>query len=217
MTTTCIVIADDHPMVRRALAESLAERRDALYRITEAGSVSAVRDVLQSGRIDLLLLDLNMPGMDGLLGLSTLRADFPAVPILVVSALEDPAIIRQTIELGAAGFLPKSAPVSAIGAAVEAVLAGDIWLPPELASGAERARGEIAARVAELTPQQRRVWALLSEGKLNKEIAFDLGVTEATVKAHVSQILRKLGVHTRTQAAMAARQLNPTTPPGPDR
>jgi DNA-binding NarL/FixJ family response regulator len=217
MTSTCIVIADDHPMVRRALAESLSELRTAHYQITEAGSVGAVREVLQRGRTDLLLLDLNMPGMDGLLGLSALRADFPAVPILVVSALEDPVITRQAIELGAAGFLPKSSPVSAIGAAVEAVLAGDLWLPAELASGAESANGDTAARVAELTPQQRRVLILLSDGKLNKEIAFDLGVTEATVKAHVTQILRKLGVHTRTQAAVVARQLNPTRWPGPER
>jgi DNA-binding NarL/FixJ family response regulator len=208
MTSICIVIADDHPMVRRALAESLTEVRKAHYRIAEAGSVRAVREVLQRGGIDLLLLDLNMPGMDGLLGLSALRSDFPAVPILVVSAIEDPAIARQAIELGAAGFLPKSSPVSSIGAAVEAVLAGDLWLPAELAGGAESANGDTSARVSELTPQQRRVLILLSEGKLNKEIAFELGVTEATVKAHVTQILRKLGVHTRTQAAMVARQLS---------
>lgn len=197
-------------MVRRALAEALSQVLGPGCRVTEAGSLSAARQVLAAGDIDLLLLDLDMPGMNGAFGLTVLRADFPAVPILVVSAIEDASTIRHVIELGASGFLPKSAPVGAIGEAVRAVLAGDLWLPAAAEEPQAAPDAEIAARVAELTPQQRRVLELLSDGKFNKQIAFELQVTEATVKAHLSQIFRKLGVHSRTQAVILAQRLSPT-------
>lgn len=204
-------------MVRRALAEALGQVLGAGCRVTEAGSLSAARLALAATDIDLLLLDLNMPGMNGALGLAGLRADFPAVPILVVSASEDPSTIRQVIEFGASGFLPKSAPVGAIGEAVRAVLAGDLWLPASAQEPQPAADAEIVARVAELTPQQRRVLDLLSDGKFNKQIAFELSVTEATIKAHLSQIFRKLGVHSRTQAVIVARRLSPALTRKPTR
>lgn len=204
-------------MVRRALAEALGQVLGAGCRVTEAGSLSAARLALAATDIDLLLLDLNMPGMNGALGLAGLRADFPAVPILVVSASEDPSTIRQVIEFGASGFLPKSAPVGAIGEAVRAVLAGDLWLPASAHEPQPAADAEIVARVAELTPQQRRVLDLLSDGKFNKQIAFELSVTEATIKAHLSQIFRKLGVHSRTQAVIVARRLSPALTRKPTR
>ncbi len=204
-------------MVRRALAEALSQVLGAGCRVSEAGSLSAARVALAAEDIDLLLLDLTMPGMDGVLGLSGLRADFPAVPILVVSAIEDGATIRQVLEFGASGFLPKSAPVGAIGEAVRAVLAGDLWLPSSIEKPPAAPDTDIAARVAELTPQQRRVLDLLSEGKFNKQIAFELQVTEATIKAHLSQIFRKLGVHSRTQAVIVARRLNPPIARKPSR
>lgn len=196
-------------MVRRALSEALLESFGASFEVLEAGSVASAREAMSNNGVDLLLLDLYMPGMEGALSLNALRADFPSVPILVVSAIEEPVIVRQTMEFGASGFLPKSAPFSAISDAVRAVLAGDLWFP-ELDSGgqSEQAEGQMAARIAELTPQQRRVFTLVCQGKLNKEIAFELDVTEATVKAHVSQILHKLGVHSRTQAALVAQRLN---------
>ena len=207
MTTSRVLIADDHPMVRRALSEALIEAFGSAFELLEAGSVAAVRSFLSADRVDLLLLDLYMPGMDGPLSLSSLRADFPSVPILVVSAIEDPLVMRQTMEFGAAGFLPKSAPFGAISEAVGAVLAGDLWFPESSTSDVEPLDAQLAARIAELTPQQHRVFMMLAQGKLNKEIAFELDVHEGTVKAHVTQILQKLGVHSRTQAAIVAQRL----------
>jgi DNA-binding NarL/FixJ family response regulator len=208
-----VVIADDHPLVRRALAESLT-RVLGKPEITEVGSLGDATTALGEEKADLLLLDLQMPGMNGLASLTALRTSYPAVPILVVSANEDPLIMREVLEFGASGFLPKSAPISEIGAAVGAILAGGLWLP-DTASDAylDDEDSEFAARLGELTPQQRRVLMLLTEGKPNKQIAFELAVTEATVKAHLSQIFRKLGVHSRTQAVITARRLAGAKPP----
>ena len=210
---TRVVIADDHPLVRRALAESL-DRILTGAEIAEVGSLPEATAALDAGNTDLLLLDLQMPGMNGLASLTGLRSAYPAVPILVVSANEDPLVMREVIEFGASGFLPKSTPVAEIGAAVAAILAGGIWLP-EAASAAYRdeSDSELAQGIAELTPQQRRVLMLLTDGKSNKLIAFELAVTEATVKAHLSQIFRKLGVRSRTQAVISARRLTRADPP----
>jgi DNA-binding NarL/FixJ family response regulator len=194
-------------MVRRALAESL-DRVLTGAEIAEVGSLAEAAAALDHCVTDLLLLDLQMPGMNGLASLSGLRSAYPAVPILVVSANEDPLIMREVLEFGASGFLPKSSPVAQIGAAVAAILAGGVWLP-EAASAAylDDSESELEARIGELTPQQRRVLMLLTDGKPNKQIAFELAVTEATVKAHLSQIFRKLGVRSRTQAVITARRL----------
>jgi len=209
---TRVVIADDHPLVRRALAESL-DRVLTGAEIAEVGSLADATAALDAGTTDLLLLDLQMPGMNGLGSLAGLRSAYPAVPILVVSANEDPLIMREVLEFGASGFLPKSTPVAEIGAAVAAILAGGIWLP-EAASAAylDESESALAAGIAELTPQQRRVLMLLTDGKSNKQIAFELAVTEATVKAHLSQIFRKLGVKSRTQAVISARRLTRVDP-----
>jgi DNA-binding NarL/FixJ family response regulator len=205
--STRVLIADDHPMVRRALRESLLQSFGDSFEVFEAGSVAAAREALSMNRVDLLLLDLSMPGMEGARTLQGLRTDFPSVPILVVSAIEEPQAMRQTMELGAAGFLPKSSPFSAITDAVRAVLAGELWFP-HLGTTAAANEHPLPARIAELTPQQRCVLELVCQGKHNKEIAAQLHVTEATVKAHVTQLLQKLGVRSRTQAALLARQLS---------
>jgi len=212
-----IVVADDHPLVRRALAESLT-RALGEAEIIEVGSLAEAMAALDHRGADLLLLDLRMPGMSGLASLSGIRTSHPAVPVLVVSATEDPLVMREVLEFGASGFLPKSSPINEIGMAVSAILAGGIWLP-DAADEAYLGDGdsELAARIGELTPQQRRVLMLLTEGKPNKQIAFELTVTEATVKAHLSQIFRKLGVHSRTQAVITARRLTAANPPNATR
>ena len=193
-------------MVRRALSESLLQSFGDSFEVLEAGNVATAREALSTTGVDLLLLDLSMPGMDGARTLQGLRTDYPSVPILVVSAIEEPYVMRQTMELGAAGFLPKSSPFSTITDAVRAVLAGELWFP-HLGATAVEHEDPLLARIATLTPQQRYVLELVCQGKHNKEIATELHVTEATIKAHVTQILHKLGVRSRTQAALLARQL----------
>ncbi len=202
MQNTRILIADDHPMVRSALKQAIVAASSEEPEIVEAASLAAARECLASGPVDLMLLDLNMPGMDSTLSLGALRSDFPAVPILVVSATEEPRIVAQVMEFGASGFLPKSAPFDTICAATQAVLAGELWFPEESGTEVDAMDQRLAERIAELTPQQRRVLVMVGRGKANKEIAFELQVREGTVKAHVSQILSKLGVSSRTQAAL---------------
>lgn len=208
-----IVIADDHPLVREALRQSLTD----LFPNPAIGEAETLNEVLellaQEGDVDLVLLDLIMPGMNGFTGLFTLRAQYPAVPVAIFSAHQDAKIVKKAIAYGAAAYVPKSAPVVQIGDAVKHVLRGDIWLPDwaedaiaRLEEGQDR-KDDISTKLTQLTPQQLRVLTMLTEGKLNKQIAYALNVTEATVKAHVSAILRKLNIHSRTQAVIIAREL----------
>jgi DNA-binding NarL/FixJ family response regulator len=204
-----LVIADDHPLFRGALREAvsgLLEKAD----IAEAGSFEDITKLLERGaEIDLILLDLSMPGVRGFSGLMYLRTQYPSVPIIVVSASDDPAVIRRCMDFGASGFIPKTLGIETMRGAIERVFEGGIWTPPDIDLGARSdAQGaELLARFASLTPQQVRVLMMLSEGLLNKQIAYELGVSEATVKAHVSAILQKLGVDSRTQAVIAASKL----------
>jgi DNA-binding NarL/FixJ family response regulator len=147
-----------------------------------------------------------MPGVRGFSGLMYLRAQYPSVPIIVVSANDDPAVIRRCMKFGASGFIPKTLDVESMRGAIERVLAGEVWTPPDvdLQGGADSEASELLGRLASLTPQQVRVLMMLSEGLLNKQIAYELGVSEATIKAHVSAILQKLGVESRTQAVITA-------------
>jgi len=204
-----LLIADDHPLFRGALREAvsgLLQRVD----IAEAGTFDEVADLLErDGDVDLVLLDLAMPGTRGFSGLMFLRAQYPGVPVIVISANDDPAAIRRCMEFGASGFIPKTTGVDAMRKAIARILNGGVWTPPDvdLAGGSDAATAELMARMATLTPQQVRVLMMLSEGLLNKQIAFRLGVSEATVKAHVSAILQKLGVESRTQAVIAAAKI----------
>jgi DNA-binding NarL/FixJ family response regulator len=204
-----LLIADDHPLFRGALREAvtgLFERID----IAEAGTFSEVTELLERGsEVDLVLLDLTMPGVRGFSGLMYLRAQYPSVPVIVVSANDDPAAIRRCMEFGASGFIPKTLGVEAMRAAISGILSGGVWTPPDvdLSGGSDAETAELMARMATLTPQQVRVLMMLSEGLLNKQIAYQLGVSEATVKAHVSAILQKLGVESRTQAVIAAAKI----------
>ena len=204
-----VLIADDHPLFRGAMREAvtgLLERID----IAEAGSFDEVANLLErGGEVDIVLLDLAMPGARGFSGLMYLRAQYPSVPVIVVSANDDPAAVRRCMEFGASGFIPKTLGVEAMRVAISRVLKGGVWTPPDidLKAGSGNETAELMARMATLTPQQVRVLMMLSEGLLNKQIAYQLGVSEATVKAHVSAILQKLGVESRTQAVIAAAKI----------
>ena len=209
---TTIVIADDHPLFRGALRQAVAGVLEDVA-VVEAGGLEELTAALaKDDDVDLVLLDLTMPGVQGYSGLIYLRAQYPDIPVVIVSANEDPVVIRRAIGFGASGFIPKSLDTAEIGAAVQAVLAGDSWTPPDvdLTADDDDEAAEIARRMATLTPQQVRVLMMLSEGLLNKQIAYELGVSEATVKAHVSAILQKLGVESRTQAVIAASKIGAT-------
>jgi DNA-binding NarL/FixJ family response regulator len=204
-----LVIADDHPLFRGALRESVSGLLKQVE-IAEAGSFDEAAELLEKGGdVDLVLLDLAMPGVRGFSGLMYLRAQYPSVPVIVVSANDDPAAIRRCMEFGASGFIPKTVAVDAMREAISRVLGGGVWTPPDvdLSAGSDAETSELMARMATLTPQQVRVLMMLSEGLLNKQIAFQLGVSEATVKAHVSAILQKLHVESRTQAVIAAAKI----------
>jgi DNA-binding NarL/FixJ family response regulator len=204
-----LLIADDHPLFRGALSETVSGLLEKVE-IAEAGSFDEVSELLERGSdVDLIFLDLAMPGMRGFSGLMYLRAQYPSVPVVVVSANDDPAAIRRCMEFGASGFIPKTLGVEAMRAAASRILGGGIWTPPDvdLRVDTDSDTSELMARMVTLTPQQVRVLMMLSEGLLNKQIAFQLGVSEATVKAHVSAILQKLGVESRTQAVIAAAKV----------
>jgi DNA-binding NarL/FixJ family response regulator len=204
-----LVIADDHPLFRGALREAVAGLLEQVD-IAEAGTYDELVELLErNGDVDLVLLDLAMPGVRGFSGLMYMRAQYPGVPVIVVSANDDPAAIRRCMDFGASGFIPKTLGVDAMRTAISRILGGDVWTPPDvdLTGEADAASAELMARMATLTPQQVRVLMMLSEGLLNKQIAFQLGVSEATVKAHVSAILQKLGVESRTQAVIAAAKI----------
>ena len=204
-----LVIADDHPLFRGALRESVSGLLERVE-IAEAGTFDDVVALLDKGNdIDLVLLDLAMPGVRGFSGLMYIRAQFPSVPVIVVSANDDPAAIRRCMEFGASGFIPKTLSVEEMRAAISRILGGGVWTPADvdLSAGSDAESAALMVRMATLTPQQVRVLMMLSEGLLNKQIAFELGVSEATIKAHVSAILQKLGVESRTQAVIAAAKI----------
>jgi DNA-binding NarL/FixJ family response regulator len=204
------LIADDHPLFRGALREAVAGVFGQAD-VAEAGTFEEVSEVLErgGGDVDLILLDLSMPGVRGFSGLMYLRAQYPGLPIVVVSANDDPAVIRHCMEFGASGFIPKTLGREALREAIARVLQGEVWTPPDvdLTGQSDATTAALIARLATLTPQQVRVLMMLSEGLLNKQIAHELSVSEATVKAHVSAILQKLGVENRTQAVIAAGRI----------
>lgn len=209
-----ILIADDHPLFRDALSRAVAQvLPDA--RLHQAGSIPALLARLDaSDDLEMVLLDLTMPGAEGFSALIHLRSHHPTLPVLVVSARDEPAMIRRAIAHGAAGFVSKSAPVGELAEAITKVLDGEQWLPTDLP--AEAALGEdendLAARIAELTPQQFRVLGMVGLGLLNKQIAYELEVSEATVKAHMTAVMRKLGAHSRTQVAVLVSRLGLDVP-----
>jgi DNA-binding NarL/FixJ family response regulator len=209
MTGYRFIIVDDHPLFRGALGQAMGDSfADA--EVLEAGSLDELTQLLATvGEIDLILLDLTMPGVHGLSGLLYLRAQHPEVPVVIVSASDDASTIRRCIDCGASGFIPKSQPVEAMRDAIRRILGGEVWLPTDvdLSTVPSGETAELVSRMSTLTPQQVRVLMMLGEGLLNKQIAFKLGVSEATIKAHVSAILQKLGVDSRTQAVIAINKI----------
>ena len=203
-----VLIADDHPLVLGALKQAVlgAVPSARIYEARDFESLSAALEV--QPEMDLVLLDLSMPGIRGFSGLLYLRAERPSLPVAIVSANEDRAVMRHCLDFGAAAYIPKSLDVETMRTAIRTVLEGGQWSPPDL--GAASSRGDAAAlvrRLSSLTPQQVRVLMMLSQGLLNKQIAYELSVSEATVKAHVSAILQKLGVDSRTQAVILAAKI----------
>jgi DNA-binding NarL/FixJ family response regulator len=208
--STRLVIADDHPLFRDALRQAVASVVTPA-RIDDAGSFEELTSLLErDSDVDLVLLDLTMPGINGFSGLIYLRAQYPAIPVVIVSASDDIGTIRRSLDFGASGFIPKRFGVETLRDAILKVMEGDVWVPPDvdLASAADPDMTRLRDRLVTLTPQQVRVLMMLSEGLLNKQIAYELGVSEATIKAHVSAILQKLGVESRTQAVIAAAKIS---------
>lgn len=204
------LIADDHPLFREALQGALANHYSDLQ-LREAEDLDSTLVALQEDDdLDLLLLDLHMPGSGDLYGLIRIREDYPLVPIAVISGTEEPAVVAKCIGFGALGFIPKSLPSLEIAAAIDVILQGDTWVPAEVRGRLAELTNEeqeLAKKVADLTPQQYRVLLLLHEGLLNKQIAYQLNITEATVKAHITAIFKKLGVYSRTQAVLLVERL----------
>jgi DNA-binding NarL/FixJ family response regulator len=206
MSAPVVVLADDHPLFRAALRQAVLQVAPGAT-LHEAADADGLRSVVQSQpEADLVLLDLMMPGSRSFAELAWLRSQFPAIAVLVVSATENSDVVRQARTFGAAGYVPKSAPLPQLVDAIRTVLEGGEWLPPVGASGDSR-RADLAAKLASLTPQQFRVLELLARGRLNKQIAAELGISEQTTKAHVSATLAKLGARNRTQATLLYREL----------
>jgi DNA-binding NarL/FixJ family response regulator len=208
-----ILVADDHPLFRAALRQAAAAAvPDAV--VSDVADLAGLLDALSATPdTDLVLLDLRMPGSRGLSGLAALRGQFPGVAVLVVSAHDEPTVVRRVLAHGAAGFIPKSADPATIADAVRNVLEHGHWLPPDLARAvaalpADTGDTALAARLSRLTEQQFRVLSMLAEGLLNKQIADRLSVQERTVKAHVTAIFEKLEVRNRTQAGVLLRSLD---------
>jgi DNA-binding NarL/FixJ family response regulator len=210
VTSTHLVIADDHPLFRGALRQAVASVMPSA-KIDEAGSFEELTALLeQHSEVDLILLDLTMPGISGFSGLIYLRAQYPAIPVVIVSASDDIETIRRSVDFGASGFIPKRFGVDTLRDAIPKVMDGDVWIPSDvdLSTVADPEMAKLRDRLVTLTPQQVRVLMMLSQGLLNKQIAYELGVSEATIKAHVSAILQKLGVESRTQAVIAAAKIS---------
>ncbi len=213
-----VIVADDHPLFRTAIKEAL-EAEQGATRFLEANSFESLQELVDHHKeVDLVLLDLHMPGVSGFAGLVYLCKRYPSVPVVIISANEDPVVIQRALEHGAAGFIPKSSSLDTITRAIASILMGEIWTPDSTVSnlpGNNVSELEMAERMAQLTPQQFKVLMMMSQGLLNKQIAYELAVSEATIKAHVTAIMNKLGVNNRTQAVLAANQLavaNPNSP-----
>lgn len=207
-----LIVADDHPLFRNALINAISSTFVTTATVETDSFDTTCSALEQHPDTDLLLLDLHMPGNCGFLGLIQLRKNYPSLPIVIISASEELDVIRRVIAFGASAFIPKSANPIDISTALNAVLAGELWVPAKLQKAVFEAQNagedlDLAAKVAQLTQQQYKVLYYLTEGWLNKQIAYDLHISEATVKAHITAIFRKLGCTNRTQVVIQAQRL----------
>ena len=204
-----VIIADDHPLFRDAIKQAIEGLMpNCSFRL--AGDLEDLRQQLREIQsVELVLLDLTMPGTTGFSGLLSIRSEFQDIPVIVVSATEDPLTIRKCIELGASGFIPKSSGAEYIVEGIQSVQSGEVWTPPnvDIEADMDEVSRELLTKIQSLTPQQTRVLSMLAEGLLNKQIAYELSVSEATVKAHVSAVLLKLNVDSRTQAVIMMNKI----------
>ncbi len=210
-----VIVADDHPLFRTAIKEALkASQGETTF--LEASSFETLQELVdENPDVDLVLLDLHMPGVSGFAGLVYLCNHYPSVPVVMISANEDPLVIQRALDHGAAGFIPKSSSLKTITRAIGDILMGEIWAPVSTQAnlpGSNVSELALASRMAQLTPQQFKVLMMVSQGLLNKQIAYDMGISEATVKAHVTAIMNKLGVSNRTQAVLVASKLDVSKP-----
>jgi len=210
-----VIVADDHPLFRTAIKEALkASQGETTF--LEASSFETLQELVdENPDVDLVLLDLHMPGVSGFAGLVYLCNHYPSVPVVMISANEDPLVIQRALDHGAAGFIPKSSNLKTITRAIGDILMGEIWAPVSTQAnlpGSNVSELALASRMAQLTPQQFKVLMMVSQGLLNKQIAYDMGISEATVKAHVTAIMNKLGVSNRTQAVLVASKLDVSKP-----
>lgn len=211
------IVADDHPLFRSALKHAVLSTLGE--NILESASFDETLDLLNIHQnIELVFLDLNMPGNQGLMGLTMLRNNYPDVLVVIVSAEECPEIIRKAIDFGSSGYIPKSTPLPIITQAVGQILDGQIWIPEDMLTGVNQVNNSqyitFASRLEKLTPHQLRVLQLMADGLLNKQIAYELQVSESTIKQHVSAVLNKLGFNNRTQAGVMFKSVMSTAQGG---
>ncbi|QYJ75917.1 MULTISPECIES: response regulator transcription factor [Shewanella] len=211
MSQIKVAIADDHPLFRAALTQAVLKNVNTAEVLEAENFQELIRVIESHPDIELVFLDLHMPGNEGFTGLTLLQNHFPDIVVIMVSSDDQPDIIRKAINLGASAFIPKSANLNQIADAIGTVLDGEVWLPEntdinvDQQTAAEHQR--LAKQLAQLTPQQYTVLASIANGRLNKQIAYDLNIKETTVKKHVSAILLKLEVYNRTQAGLVFQQL----------
>ncbi|WP_105215049.1 response regulator [Pseudoalteromonas sp. T1lg22] len=209
MPSVQAIIADDHPLFRSALKQAAAQAM-ADEPILEASDLSELFSALVvHPEIELVFLDLTIPGAQGLEGLARLRNQYPDILVIMVSANEHPSIIEQAMALGASAYIPKSSSLDVISEAIAQVIEGENWLPPqtEICTDVNSEQAQFARNLEKLTPQQYRVLSMIADGMLNKQIAYAMSIQETTIKQHVSAILKKLNVYNRTQAGILFKQM----------
>ncbi len=212
-----ILLADDHPMYRDALRSALTLNLGDLNLLEASDLIETVK-MLQENEIDLLLFDLHMPGSTDLFGLIHIRKLFPEIPVAVVSGIENVGIVSKVINTGALGFIPKTTQAIKVAEAVVSILEGEVWVPEKMPSDVtdfDETFVKLAESVSNLTPAQYKVLCFMRDGLLNKQIAYELDIAVATVKAHVTGVFKKLGINNRTQAVLIASQLQLEPPPRP--